>query len=113
MNVGRLLNDQFENYKYKGGSGDNGSMPETVNDHPLEKEPTKAEIATAVDRLNKSIETMNERVSFSYHEGTNRVVMKVINPDTQEVIREVPARNVIKLLEHIQQYLGMFVDESR
>jgi uncharacterized FlaG/YvyC family protein len=39
--------------------------------------------------------------------------MKVINPDTQEVIREVPARNVIKLLEHIQQYLGMFVDESR
>jgi flagellar protein FlaG len=88
-------------------------MPETVNDHPLEKEPTKAEIATAVDRLNKSIETMNERVSFSYHEGTNRVVMKVINPDTQEVIREVPARNVIKLLEHIQQYLGMFVDESR
>jgi hypothetical protein len=23
MNVGRLLNDQFENYKYKGGSGDN------------------------------------------------------------------------------------------
>jgi flagellar protein FlaG len=56
---------------------------------------------------------MNERVSFSYHEGTNRVIMKVINPDTQEVIREVPAKNVIRLLEHIQEYIGMFVDESR
>ncbi len=66
-----------------------------------------------MDRLNKSIETMNERVSFSYHEGTNRVIMKVINPDTQEVIREVPAKNVIRLLEHIQEYIGMFVDESR
>jgi len=79
----------------------------------VEHEPGEAEIFDAVEKLNLSTEGMNEKVHFSYHEKTNRVIMRIIDSETNEVVREVPAKDAIKLLEHIQEYLGMFVDESR
>ncbi|HDP80617.1 MAG TPA: flagellar protein FlaG, partial [Spirochaetes bacterium] len=50
---------------------------------------------------------------FSYHEKTQRVIMKVQDPETNETIREIPSRDMIKLLEHIHDFIGTFVDELR
>jgi len=82
-----------------------------------QKNPTREfsnqEIAEVVDRLNSGVRDMHERLSFSYHEKTHRIVVRVLNRDTNEVIREIPPREAIKLLEHIQDFLGMIVDEQR
>ena len=114
MNVGKVIVDQVDKFKFK------NSNPEGYvatghhgTGHVEEKEPTKNEIIHAVDKLNSSVENLRERITFSYHEGINRVIMRVIDSETSEVIREIPAKNAVKLLEHIQEYLGMFVDESR
>lgn len=84
---------------------------------PVQSSPqrdlSREEIADVVDRLNSGVKDMHERLTFSIHEKTQRVVVKIINTDTNEVIRELPAREAIKLLEHIQDFLGMIVDESR
>jgi len=73
----------------------------------------REDIYEAVDKLNDTMGLINERVSFSYHEKTNRIIVKVIDSQTNEVVREIPPRDIIKLQEHIQEYLGMLVDESR
>ncbi len=78
-----------------------------------QRDLNREEIADVVDRLNSGVRDMHERLSFSIHEKTHRVVVKIFNTDTNEVIREIPAREAIKLLEHIQDFLGMIVDESR
>jgi flagellar protein FlaG len=78
-----------------------------------QRELSREEIADVVDRLNSGVRDMHERLSFSFHEKTQRVVVKIVNTDTNEVIREIPAKEAIKLLEHIQDFLGMMVDESR
>jgi flagellar protein FlaG len=71
------------------------------------------EISEIVDRLNSGVKDMHERLSFSVHEKTQRIVVKIVNTDTNEVIREIPSKDAIKLLEHIQDFLGMVIDESR
>ncbi len=78
-----------------------------------EREPGYEEIIKAVDQLNKSIENLQDKVTFSYHEKTHTIVMKVHDSETNEIIREIPAKSSIRLLEHIQEYLGLFIDESR
>ena len=78
-----------------------------------QRELSKEEISDVVEKLNSSVKEMHERMSFSYHEKTQRIVVRFINTDTNEVIREIPAKEAIKLLEHIQDFLGMMVDESR
>ena len=50
---------------------------------------------------------MHERMSFSFNEKTQRIIVKVMNNDTNEVVREIPSKEAIKLLEHIQDFLGM------
>lgn len=77
------------------------------------RELSDKEIAEVVDRLNSGVRDIHERLSFSYHEKTHRIVVKVLNRDTNEVIREIPPREAIKLLEHIQDFLGLLVDEQR
>lgn len=74
---------------------------------------TREEIADVVDRLNSGVKDMHERLTFSYHEKTHRIVVRFVNNDTNEVIREIPAKEALRLLEHIQDFLGMIVDESR
>jgi len=78
-----------------------------------ESNPGREETIAVVEKLNESVEKFNGRLSFQYHEKTHRVIMKVIDPSTEEIVREIPAKDAIRLLEHIQDYLGMLVDESR
>ncbi len=74
---------------------------------------TQDNIDNLVDTLNSAAKSVNERVSFSFHEKTNRVIMKFTNNETNEVIREIPPKEMIRLLEHMHELIGMFVDESR
>ena len=69
--------------------------------------------ADIVDTLNSAAKSINKRISFSYHEKANRVIMKVTDTKTNEIIREIPPKEMIRLLEHIHEMIGMFVDESR
>ncbi len=74
---------------------------------------TKENINDLVDVLNSAARSVNERVSFKFHEKANRVIMKVVDTKTDEVVREIPPKEMIKLLEHMHELIGMFVDESR
>ncbi len=75
--------------------------------------PDKKEMAELTGRLNNVVDGINARISFSYNDKANRIVVKVINTETSEVIREVPPKEIIRLLEHMREYLGIMVDESR
>ena len=78
-----------------------------------QRELSNTEISNIVDQLNNGVRDIHERMSFSYHEKTQRIIVKVMNNDTNEIVREIPSKEAIKLLEHIQDFLGMLVDESR
>jgi flagellar protein FlaG len=56
---------------------------------------------------------VNKRIEFSYHDKINRVIMKVMDTQSNEIISEIPAKEMIRLLEHIHELIGMFVDEAR
>jgi uncharacterized FlaG/YvyC family protein len=51
-------------------------------------------------------------VNFSIDKNTNEFVVKVINPFTNEVIREVPPEEIPSLASSIQQAGGMLVDKQ-
>ncbi len=65
------------------------------------------------DTLNSAARSVNQRVVFDVNDKTNRIVMKVVNTENNEVIREIPSRELMRVYEHIHELIGMFVDESR
>jgi uncharacterized FlaG/YvyC family protein len=39
--------------------------------------------------------------------------MKVTDPKTQEVVRQIPSKDVLRILENIHDMIGVFIDEQR
>lgn len=68
------------------------------------------------DRITKANNTMKNtrtRAEFTYHEKINRVSIKILDEDTNEVIREIPPEATIETIEKMWEMLGLFVDEKR
>ena len=71
------------------------------------------DVKRTVNELNRLSGSFNEKVQFGFHEKTNRIIIKIIDKDTNEVVSEIPSKYSLRLLEHIQENMGIFVDESR
>ena len=84
---------------------------ETVQPEKISADPEQ--VKRAVEELNKLSGNFNEKVQFSLDDKTNRVIIKVMDRDTNEVISEIPGKYSIRLLEHFREYMGLFIDESR
>lgn len=76
-----------------------------------EHAPSEATINDAVTKANLRME--HTRCEYAYHEKTNRVSIKVINADTDEVIREIPPEKSLDMLQKMWEMAGILVDEKR
>lgn len=48
---------------------------------------------------------------FGIHEKTNRIVIKLVDRDTQEVIKEIPPEKTLDLLAKRMELAGVLVDQ--
>lgn len=70
-------------------------------------------IKSAVEHANKSMRHAKTKCEFSYHEETKRVSIKVIDEETEEVIREIPPEETLEMLSKMWELAGLMVDEKR
>lgn len=80
-------------------------------DGKKEHKPSEATIDDAVKSANRKM--MHTRCEYSYHKKTNRVSIKVLDADTQEVIREIPPEKSLDMLQKMWELAGILVDEKR
>lgn len=50
---------------------------------------------------------------FGIHDGTNRVMIKIVDKDTKEVIKEFPPEETLDMIEKVWELAGIMVDERR
>lgn len=70
-------------------------------------------VKKAIDEINHKIRPTHTSCQFSYHEKTNRITIKVIDDDTEEVIREIPPEKALDMLAKTLELEGILVDERR
>ena len=68
-------------------------------------------LKNAVEQINRK--SANMEAIFGYHEGTNRVMIKIIDKDTKEVKREYPAEKTLDMIQKVWEMAGLMVDEKR
>ena len=56
---------------------------------------------------------MSTKCEFSYHEPTGRISIKVMDKETDEVIREIPPEETLEMVEKMWELAGLIVDEHR
>ena len=69
------------------------------------------DIKEAVAKLEKMVTQFNRRFEISVNEQINRIVVKVIDTDTDKVIKEIPPEEIQHLLAQIDEMMGLFINE--
>lgn len=94
-----------------GKTGDKKEGEDSLLEKKREHAPSEATIDDAVKSANRKME--KTRCEYSYHKETNRVSIKVMNADTDEVIREIPPEKSLDMLQKMWEMAGILVDERR
>lgn len=67
---------------------------------------SSTELAAAIEKAQKLASAQAQELSFSVHEKTGTVVVKVIDRESKEVIRQIPAEEMLRLAERMQELEG-------
>lgn len=74
--------------------------------------PTEKQLIEAVQAGNKELKKLETNLRFSIHEKTHQVMVKIVNSETEEVIREIPSEKIIDLVASIMERAGILVDKK-
>lgn len=97
--VGKPVQPVTGNDNEKGDSPGNGSGRQTSR-----------QLQQAVDKLRKNMMAQTEAV-FGIHEGTNRVMIKIVDKDTKDIIKEYPPEQTLDMIQKVWEMAGIMVDE--
>jgi flagellar protein FlaG len=80
--------------------------PPPADPPPAEKPatPSAQELAAAVDSINRSLEPESRNLKFSIDDHTDRVIVKVVDKETGETVRQIPPEEVLAIAESIKDY---------
>lgn len=71
----------------------------------------KEELEQAVEQSNRVLFDDDNHFEFKVHEGTGRMMVKLVNKQTKEVIKEIPPEKILDLIANIWDLVGILVDE--
>lgn len=61
------------------------------------------ELENMVSEINKYLQTVQRDLEFTVHEGSGRTIIKVLDSETKEVIREIPPERVVEMAEAFKE----------
>jgi len=63
-------------------------------------------LADALKQAQKAVDVQGRDLSFSIHEKTGEVVVQIIDRASKEVIKQIPAEEMLRLAERLQELEG-------
>jgi flagellar protein FlaG len=58
------------------------------------------------------MQRVNAQLTFKVHEGTGRTLVQLIEKETNEVIREIPAEKMLDVIAGIWKWSGITLDRT-
>jgi flagellar protein FlaG len=90
----------------------NASSAEAQAAQQAKHTPDPAEVQKAVESLNKAVLNLNHSLQFSVDEDTKIDVVKVIDINSKEVVRQIPSVEVLSIAKAIDRLQGMLIKDK-
>lgn len=76
------------------------------------KKVAQSTIDSTMSDINSKIKMSNTQLQYSIDEETQRISIKVIDQDTDKVIREIPPEETLEAIKKIWEIAGIIVDKK-
>ena len=78
----------------------------------VEENMSDEELKKAVNKINEYILGINTRFQYKIHEGTERIIVKLVDTESNAVIKEIPPEKMLDVLASIWDSAGILVDRK-
>jgi flagellar protein FlaG len=81
--------------------------------HPNRNNSAESEqVQEAVDQIQKYTESLARNLNFSIDEDTGKTIIKVLDTQTQEVIRQIPSEETISIARTLGKIQGLLFNDK-
>jgi len=80
------------------------AVSEKVVDDPL--------LAKMIASINTHLKEQKLELNYEKHERTNQLVVRLLDSETKEIIREVPPQKLLDYRANMNELLGLLIDET-
>jgi flagellar protein FlaG len=70
------------------------------------------QVVDAVEKLSKFVSSIRPEISFSVDEDSGTRVVKIIDRQSKEVVRQIPSEEAIQLAQALDKLQGLFVRDT-
>jgi len=68
------------------------------------------EVENIIKEMNEFIQIFNPRIAFELDKETGKTVLKIIDAQTKEVIRQIPPEELLRISKRISELLGLIIN---
>ncbi|WP_088070594.1 flagellar protein FlaG [Gottfriedia luciferensis] len=72
----------------------------------------KKDLEKIIDGMNKLLEPKQTTLEFKLHEETNRYYAVIVDANTKEVVKEIPAKKLLDFYAAMEEFLGLMFDKK-
>ncbi|QKS72306.1 flagellar protein FlaG [Paenalkalicoccus suaedae] len=95
------------------GSIDTSSRKAEFDSRELSKEWSQDDLDRGLEAMNDLALFKDRALQFEQHERLNRTMVKVIDKQTEEVIKEIPPEKFLDMISSMLEFAGILIDERR
>ncbi|MCB1935358.1 MAG: flagellar protein FlaG [Nitrosomonas sp.] len=86
---------------------DQNNLPEAVSN-----EQSDAHIEQAVEKIQETVNNLSQNLKFSIDEDTGKTVIKVMDVQTDEIIRQIPSQEAITIARTLDKVQGLLLNDK-
>lgn len=75
-------------------------------------EPELKDVRQAVSDINKAMQFMSRELEFSVDTDSKRTIVKVIDQQTREVIRQMPTEEALEIGKALEKVQGLLIHQT-
>ncbi|WP_368293970.1 flagellar protein FlaG [Dehalobacter sp. TBBPA1] len=104
--------DTFSGQKLEQGKNEAPRLVVDKKDNAASAELPREEVEQAAEKMNRLMGLFNKKLQFEVAEKSDRIVVKIIDQESGEILSEIPPARVVEMLESVQDSVGLLVDEK-
>ncbi len=70
------------------------------------------EIENIIKEMNRFVQIFNTKIAFEIDRDTRKTILKIVDVQTNEIIRQIPPEELLEISRRISELLGLIINEK-
>ncbi len=71
---------------------------------------SQSDLERIVKEINQFIQIFNSKIAFEIDKDTGKTILKIIDSQTNEIIRQIPPEELLRISKRISELLGLIIN---